>query len=70
MTAVPFVATAQAETEHEETILRARVESYRKVWDTHDASAVAAFFTEDADFVMGNQPLKRGRQEIRDLWRG
>jgi len=69
VTAVPVVAAAQAEIEHEGTALRERVEAYRKAWNRHDASAVAAFFTEDADFVMGNQPLKRGRQGIRDWWR-
>ena len=37
--------------------------------DTHDASAVAAFFTEDADFIMGNQPEAVGRQAIADWWR-
>lgn len=67
--AFPAVATAQAETEHRTTALRERVEAYRRAWNTHDPSAVAAFFTEDADFVMGNLPLRRGRQEIRDSWR-
>ncbi|HER19546.1 MAG TPA: SgcJ/EcaC family oxidoreductase [Chromatiales bacterium] len=37
-------------------------------WNTHDPSAVAAFFSEDADLVMGNLPAAHGRQEIRDSW--
>ena len=48
--------------------IRARIEAYRNVWNTHDPSALAAFFTEDADFVMGNLPSVRGRQEIQHWW--
>ena len=69
ITVLPAVATAQVETEHEETALRERVEAYRRAWNTHDPGAIAAFFTENADFVMGNQPLRRGRREIQDWWR-
>jgi uncharacterized protein (TIGR02246 family) len=48
--------------------IRARVEQYRTAWNTHDPSALAAFFTEDADFVMGNLPAVHGRRAIRDWW--
>jgi|GEM_PF-872782 len=48
--------------------LRKRVEAYKKVWNTHDASALAAFFTEDADMIMYNVPAMQGRQAIQDWW--
>jgi uncharacterized protein (TIGR02246 family) len=67
--AFPVVATAQADAELSTTALRERVDAYQHAWATHDPTAVAAFFTADADFVMGNLPSRRGRQEIRDWWR-
>ena len=48
--------------------IRARIEAYRNVWNTHDPSALAAFFTEDADFVMGNLRTVAGRGEIQRYW--
>lgn len=63
---LPGVAAAQ-DVDDSATI-RARIEAYRSVWNTHDPSALAAFFTEDADFVMGNLPTVRGRQEIQHWW--
>lgn len=50
--------------------VRARVEAYEEVWNTHEASAVAAFFTEDADMVFGNGPRIAGRNAIQDWWDG
>jgi uncharacterized protein (TIGR02246 family) len=44
------------------------IDAYRTAWDTHDPSAVAAFFAEGADFVMGNQPGAVGRRAIEDWW--
>ena len=41
--------------------LHTRIEDYQKVWNTHQASAVAAFFTEDADMIIGNGPRIVGR---------
>lgn len=49
--------------------LRARIDAYRTVWNRHDASAVAAFFSENADLMMGNQPEAVGRQAIQNSWR-
>jgi uncharacterized protein (TIGR02246 family) len=46
----------------------ARIDAYRTAWDTHDPSAVAAFFTDDADFAMGNQPAAVGRRAIQEWW--
>jgi uncharacterized protein (TIGR02246 family) len=63
------------ETKGEDTTLeaaaaiRARIEAYLTVWNSHDPSALAAFFTDDADVIMGNGPITRGRQAIQELWR-
>lgn len=48
--------------------LRARVEAYETLWNAHDPAAVAAFFTDDADMIMGNLPIVRGRPAIQDWW--
>lgn len=48
--------------------VRARVEEYTRAWNTHDAGAVAAFFTEDADMVIGNGPRISGREAIQGWW--
>jgi len=39
------------------------------LWNTRDAPAVATFFSEDADLVMGNEPASRGRVAIEAWWR-
>lgn len=48
--------------------IRARIDAYLNVWNAHDAAGLAAFFTEDADSVMGNQPAAHGPEEIREQW--
>jgi len=48
--------------------IQARIDAYLEVWNAHDAVGLAAFFTDDADFVMGNQPAARGPAEIRAWW--
>jgi len=48
--------------------LYARVEEYERTWNSHEASAVAAFFAEDADMLFGNEPIRSGRDAIRDWW--
>ena len=58
----------EAQTPEASDALRARVETYETVWNTHDPAAVAAFFTEDADMIMGNLPTARGRKAIQDFW--
>jgi steroid delta-isomerase-like uncharacterized protein/uncharacterized protein (TIGR02246 family) len=45
------------------------VEAYQRTINTHDPAALAAFFTEDADFVMFNLPAVKGRQAIENWWR-
>ena len=61
--------TTSAQTGADSVALRARIDAYRIAWNSHDASAVAAFFSESADLVMGNQPEAVGRQAIQDSWR-
>lgn len=49
--------------------VRAWVVAYEKSWNTHEASAVAAFFSEDADFIVGNGPRIVGRDAVEEWWR-
>jgi uncharacterized protein (TIGR02246 family) len=49
--------------------VRAWIDAYEKAWNTHEASAVAAFFSEDADFIAGNGPRIVGRDAIEESWR-
>jgi uncharacterized protein (TIGR02246 family) len=58
----------EAQTYEDSIAVGARIGAYRAAWNAHDPSAVAAFFTQDADLVMGNQPAAVGRQAIRDWW--
>jgi uncharacterized protein (TIGR02246 family) len=48
--------------------LRAFVAAYEDAFDTHDPSAVSAFYTDDADIVVRNSPVIHGRQAILDWW--
>lgn len=66
-TLVPTVMSAQAPAA-DSVAVAARIDAYTIAWNTHDPSAVAAFFTEDADFVMGNQPAAVGRPAIQESW--
>ena len=65
--ALPRVVAAQ--TLEDSVAVRALVEAYRTTWDGHDASALAAFFTQDADMIMGNGPVSLGRGAIQEWWR-
>lgn len=58
----------EAQTSEASDALRARVETYETEWNTHDPAAVAAFFTLEADMIVGNLPIARGRQAIQDSW--
>lgn len=49
--------------------LRDFVSSYERVWNTHDADAVATFFAEDADMIIGAGSRVEGRAAIADSWR-
>lgn len=50
--------------------IHARVDAYQSAWNTHKASAVAAFFTQDADMIIGNGPRIVGREAITNSWAG
>lgn len=58
----------EAQTPDASDALRATVEAYETTWNTHDPTAVAAFFTVDADMIAGNLPAARGRKAIEDWW--
>jgi len=61
-------AMASAQMEEDSAAVRAQIEAYRNTWNTHNAAALAGFFTAGADFVMGNLPAAHGRQAIQDWW--
>jgi len=44
------------------------LEAYTTVWNTHDGEALSAFFTTDADLIMGNIPIIAGRAAIGKWW--
>ncbi len=44
------------------------LEAYTAIWNTHDGDALATFFTEDADLIMGSLPRIDGRDAIGDWW--
>lgn len=64
-----FPGTAVAQTNEDSAAVFIQVEKYQNVWNTRDLTALAEFFTEDADFLMGTQPLIRGRDAIRNSWK-
>ncbi len=65
--AVPAVAITQPV--GDSASLQEYVGRYQTVWNTHDSAAVAAFFSEEAEMVMGNLPRARGRRAIELWWR-
>lgn len=44
------------------------VSSYEDTWQSHDAERLGAYFTEDADMIMGSQPRIYGRTAIERWW--
>lgn len=62
---IPSAETAQ----HLRPRIRARVRAYEDAFNTHDPAAISAFYTGDADIVVRNSPVARGRQAILDWWR-
>jgi hypothetical protein len=67
ITCIPaFTEIAQAETRDAPSELRSRAKAYEHDWNTHRGSAVAAFFTEDADMILGNGPRIVGRGAIQE----
>ena len=48
--------------------LQSLLKAYEAAWNTHEASSVAAFFSREADMVMGNLPTANGRNAIQASW--
>lgn len=46
------------------------LEAYTTSWNAHDGDALAAFFTRDADLIMGSLPRVAGREAIGAWWNG
>lgn len=49
--------------------IRAFVYAYEDAFDSHDPSAVSAFFRNDADIIIRNSPLIKGIKAVQDWWR-
>ncbi|MEJ2679771.1 MAG: nuclear transport factor 2 family protein [Gemmatimonadota bacterium] len=60
---------AAAQTSEDSVAIRALVEAYRVTWNEHDLSALATFFTQDADMIMGSDSVADGRAAIQGWWR-
>ena len=58
-----------AQTTEDSTAVFKQFKEYERTFNTRDPVALSKFFTEDADFVMGNLPKARGRQAIENWWR-
>ena len=66
--AVVFYSVNCPASDEDSSAVLTQVEKYQSVWNTHDAAALSLFFTEDADFIMGNLPLINGREKIQNWW--
>lgn len=49
--------------------VRAFAQAYAAVFDRHDPEALTALYLPDADIVVRNAPIVRGREEILEWWR-
>ena len=63
-----FNNITSAQTKKDSTEVLTLVEKYQSVWNTHNVAALGLFFSEDADFIMGNLPLINGREGIQNWW--
>ena len=63
------VGPVLAQAPEDSAAVRELVEAYRTTWDRHDASDLAEFFTEDADMIMGTDPIALGREAIEAWWK-
>lgn len=57
-----------AQATEDSAAVRALVVAYRTTWDRHDPSDLAGFFMEDADMIMGTDPIALGRKAIEGWW--
>lgn len=49
--------------------VRAFVASYEDAFNRHDPSAVSAMYRDDAELIVRNSPVMRGRRAIEEWWR-
>ncbi len=50
--------------------IRAFVDAYEDAFNSHVASAVSAFYRDDADIIVRESPVTHGRQAIEAWWQG
>ncbi|HKJ18747.1 MAG TPA: nuclear transport factor 2 family protein [Xanthomonadales bacterium] len=64
LVAIPVVSPAGESESEFDSLLYA----YTATWNKHDGDALAAFFTNNADLIIGNLPRIDGREAIGDWW--
>jgi uncharacterized protein (TIGR02246 family) len=63
------VATLAAQGPDPSDVLKQRVLAFQSAWNAHDAVAVTALFSADADLIMEDEPLVQGKSAILHWWR-
>lgn len=63
-TLLGLIASGHAQPESDEGKIRAIAARWEHAWNTHDMKALAALFTDDADFVNVGARHWKGRSEI------
>ena len=66
---VAFPVKLLAQCEKDSMAINDFINMYQRIYNTHDPTAFAKFYTEDADFLMFTQPEIHGRQAIENFWR-
>ena len=66
LTLVPSAVRGQ--TTSDSVAVSTFVKAYRSAWGRHDPSALGRFFAEDADMIMGTDPVSVGRGAIEEWW--
>jgi len=64
-----LVASGFAAAEERDLEFESFLVSYAATWNSHDADALAAVFTSDADLIMGSLPRIAGREAISEWWK-
>ena len=64
-----FPVMIEAQISEDSAAVHKQFEEYLRTFNTRDPVAVSEFFTEDADFIMGNLPRLIGRKAIENWWR-
>lgn len=66
---VPSSAKLMAQTEKDSVAIQDFINMYTHAYNTHDPTAIAKFYTKDADFLMFTLPEINGRTDIESFWR-